>query len=950
MRVDYDLTRLGTREFEHLTQALAIKILGAGVSVFGDGRDGGREASFTGSMSYPHPDPGEPWDGYGVLQAKFHQRPRDPASNAAWLSEQINGEGRRWRQIKLSLPRAARFPRYMVFATNVVLSAVPGSGGIDKVGSTLDTLAGELGLAGWALWHYDQICRFLDDSPEIRRTYAALTTPGDVLSKLADVLDESHRSIGSPIARHATKALIARQYVRLDQAGDDTNSRLPLSLVGIDLPATSRKSDVATVAEYVISRGNQVLRPSRGGPSPHIVLIGGPGQGKTTIGQLLCQVFRVALLESRPTSVLGPQAAEIYEGLRAAMSRLELPDVTARRWPIEINLSAYGDAVAVDEHLSLLAYIAAEVTKRGEVVTVEGMRAWLRDWSWLVLLDGLDEVAAASTRLLVTERIDEFLVDIGDLDADVLIVATTRPQGYSDQFSPRAYEHLQLRPLNTNEAIAYAQRLAEVRHGDDADTVNEIVQRLRTAAREPATARLMQSPLQVTIMSLLLERRSRAPRDRYALFAAYYDTIYAREVAKPGETAELLDEQRTHVNALHEAVALRLHVQAEHAAEAESVLLVHDLLGMARQRLQDEGHPPSMAIDLAQRLVDASTTRLVLLVPLRQGSVGFEVRSLQEFMAACSVTNGESPEILARLAPLIISPHWRNTWLLAAGRLFSEREHMRSDLMTLIERYDQEGVTSPVTMPGAGLAVDLLGDDVAIRTPHFQTMLTDRALRLLRLGPGLHVQRLAQELLAVAQANPTARALIDRALDASGENTGREAVAAVQLLAEWADSANPPSEQARTRLETAVARLTTEQQIAAAVLVDRYAYRSLLSLRARIGTADTGMDEMIPVLQIALNTADVAGDPRRLRSKTIIADVLRNSSSFPAFDDGITAFVTPALASDGAQRDVAWAVVEELAQLSLACAPRDWTLAAYLRSAVQEITQRMPVGQFLVRS
>jgi len=43
--VDYDLTRLGLDEFEHLAQALCVAGLGAKVSVFGDGPDGGREAT-----------------------------------------------------------------------------------------------------------------------------------------------------------------------------------------------------------------------------------------------------------------------------------------------------------------------------------------------------------------------------------------------------------------------------------------------------------------------------------------------------------------------------------------------------------------------------------------------------------------------------------------------------------------------------------------------------------------------------------------------------------------------------------------------------------------------------------------------------------------------------------------------------------------------------------------
>lgn len=72
--MDYDLTRLGEREleFEHLSQALALQVLGASVSTFGDGPDGGREASFEGRLRFP--ESGQLWDGYGVVQAKFKHR------------------------------------------------------------------------------------------------------------------------------------------------------------------------------------------------------------------------------------------------------------------------------------------------------------------------------------------------------------------------------------------------------------------------------------------------------------------------------------------------------------------------------------------------------------------------------------------------------------------------------------------------------------------------------------------------------------------------------------------------------------------------------------------------------------------------------------------------------------------------------------------------------------
>ena len=74
---DYDLTRLGSRAFEQLVVALARRDIGPGVQVFGDGRDGGREATFEGTINWSKTssrgqDGMGQWSGYTVLQAKFH--------------------------------------------------------------------------------------------------------------------------------------------------------------------------------------------------------------------------------------------------------------------------------------------------------------------------------------------------------------------------------------------------------------------------------------------------------------------------------------------------------------------------------------------------------------------------------------------------------------------------------------------------------------------------------------------------------------------------------------------------------------------------------------------------------------------------------------------------------------------------------------------------------------
>ena len=41
--------------FEQFIRALALKVIGPGTTIFGNGPDGGREATFQGKVNYPHP-------------------------------------------------------------------------------------------------------------------------------------------------------------------------------------------------------------------------------------------------------------------------------------------------------------------------------------------------------------------------------------------------------------------------------------------------------------------------------------------------------------------------------------------------------------------------------------------------------------------------------------------------------------------------------------------------------------------------------------------------------------------------------------------------------------------------------------------------------------------------------------------------------------------------------
>jgi hypothetical protein len=130
---DYDINQLGSRPFEQLVVALCGRVIGSGIEAFGDGPDGGREATYDGTINWSAgTDVADRWIGYTVFQAKFHYNQGDPAANLVWLKKQIDDELHRW-VVAMDKGSRMRAPDYMVFASNVRLSSGGISGGIDQL-------------------------------------------------------------------------------------------------------------------------------------------------------------------------------------------------------------------------------------------------------------------------------------------------------------------------------------------------------------------------------------------------------------------------------------------------------------------------------------------------------------------------------------------------------------------------------------------------------------------------------------------------------------------------------------------------------------------------------------------------------------------------------------------------------------------------------------------------
>ncbi len=184
----YNLNKLGSEEFESLSQALVQKVIGPGAKVYGMGKDGSREATFEGEASYPSKS--ERWNGKWIFQAKFHDIVQIGMEKAR---EAIK------RDIDDELNKIINKYKYTcdnyILITNVSLSPVHQTGTKDRIENDILPKF-KKHIPHIHVWGAEEVKRFLDQFPAIRRTYSDLIIPADVITKLLDNLEKPQELTG----------------------------------------------------------------------------------------------------------------------------------------------------------------------------------------------------------------------------------------------------------------------------------------------------------------------------------------------------------------------------------------------------------------------------------------------------------------------------------------------------------------------------------------------------------------------------------------------------------------------------------------------------------------------------------------------------------------------------------------------------------------------------------
>ncbi len=324
--------------------------------------------------------------------------------------------------------------------------------------------------------------------------------------------------------------------------------------------------------------------------------------------------------------------------------------------------------------------------------------------------------------------------------------------------------------------------------------------------------------------------------------------------------------------------------------------------------------------------------------------VGYDVRSLQEFMAARAITTGPDADVIRRLEVLAPASHWRNTWLLAAGRVFTEREHLRQNLVGVLESIDLESELFRLVAPGSRLAGELLEDDVASKVPKFQRQIAKHALAALNQPPSPALVRLAEDLVPAFE-DPELVGLVKQELDRAVNSSDWRLLSSIRLLARWQAAPNKLTAWARIRLRKVEQALRDGDAIPSALAED---IPNLLRDMDRRGYAIRGDTKLVwQVVRDALATP-VSDEARRTVRSQIDAVVSeRRPHAAEVFVYSFLSIITEA--GDRGPRDAAGSdrtrqAALELGRLADELSLDQWRVAIMLQAAVEQWLSQQPVA------
>jgi hypothetical protein len=439
-----------------------------------------------------------------------------------------------------------------------------------------------------------------------------------------------------------------------------------------DFEASSR-----TDGQPVTGAAQALLSPEWKG---NALLVGGPGQGKSTLLQYVCQFHRSRLLNKT--------------GYAGDGDHLDVSEAQPR-FPIRIDLRKYAEWARTDaarrggrrpnqagrgrgrqnrrraaatpevQWRTIEEYLAHDITTRaasGSTFRVEEVATMVSTRSVLIALDGLDEIADLKER----ERVSEYAVKLNSrlqgIAHDLVVLVATRPGGTTPQlWSSAEFPRMDLLPLSQGLRLQYLHRWCKVA-GFDGEKTDEMQREFMKSAALPHIRDLAAYPMQLAILLHMLYKQQIMPEKRTKLYDQYFDAFLTREQAHDKEP--LLATERPLVERVHAYLGWYIQTETE-AGRCDGAITGVTLQRELRRFLADRDGGKR----LADKLFDAFTTRMLCLNAKEHDAYQFEVQTLREYFTAVHIF--EQADMSLRddiLTAMLRRPYWSNVLRFFVGR------------------------------------------------------------------------------------------------------------------------------------------------------------------------------------------------------------------------------------------------------------------------------------------
>lgn len=685
--MEYYFNELDPTKFQRLINSILVSKYGDSIRLTPlRGKDGGKDgetASGNPFWEYHNELPQESRDavptgkGRYIFQVKHHRTSDTRSGDARNLV--ISDFANELKKNVINRKGNERV-NYFFLLTNVA-SSKEAIENVDKKRSEI--LKGNTSLHA-DIWWQERIIAFLDQMPFLWNSFPELFA-GRKVPLLADIVSQENgmlpRAMRLALERQYKRdslikfkqieleKSLGRLFVDLDVETKhlvrEENRKLFLS--GSIYPANQNKYSDFT-DEYIfaghsgssITSALRVLMSEKTKAAKKLILEGGPGQGKSTITQMLAQIYRNEILKKNDIS---PEDRWL--------------PVKKARIPIRIELRAFAEWLNENINKSVEEYLSNIIQNDsgGNNISVDNIHTIVEQSPVLLIFDGLDEVGNDELRDSVlmkisecTERFEE------DLKCDLKVIVTTRPPaiaGRREQLSE--FNRLPIAPMNSERIQKYLDRWVsvQVQDEDDRESVKKSFNRRREETHVKALA---QNPMQLSVLLHFIRLKGEAFPDRRAeLYRDYFRTVIDRDVEKSPE----LRKQRDIIETLHQLLGYKIHSLSE-AEQADGMLKRGQLLDIVQEWLNSQGYK----VKTAGELFKLGEERLGLIVALKgegeEARYGYEIQPIREYFAAAFINEQIEGNAHDVYEAMLHRSYWKEVALFLAGL---RRPNEKADLI-----------------------------------------------------------------------------------------------------------------------------------------------------------------------------------------------------------------------------------------------------------------------------